>query len=142
MVDTSKQLQGSDEMMAREHWETNAMEKVAILVLAGKETRADEARIANALTTVNEFKEAGDEVTLIFSGAGTRWVSELSNSDHELSDAFDMVKDRVAGVCSLCAASFGVEEEVRASGIPLMEEYKGHPSLKRLISEGYQIITF
>lgn len=118
------------------------MAKVAILVLAGRETRADEARVANALTTVNELKEAGDEVTLIFSGAGTRWVSGLSNSDHPLSDAFDMVKDKVTGVCSACAASFGVEEEVQASGIPLIEEYKGHPSLKRLVSEGYQVITF
>jgi hypothetical protein len=117
-------------------------EKVAILVLAGRETRADEARIANALTTVNEFKEAGDEVTLIFSGAGTRWVSDLSGDDHPLSNAFDMVKDKVEGACRECAVSFDVEEEVQASGIPLMEEYKGHPSLKRLISQGYKIITF
>lgn len=117
-------------------------EKVAILVLAGRETRADEARIANALTTVNEFKEAGDEVTLIFSGAGTRWISELSGDDHPLSNAFDMVKDKVEGACGECAASFGVEEEVQASGIPLMDEYRGHPSLKRLISQGYKIITF
>jgi hypothetical protein len=117
-------------------------EKVAILVLAGRETRADEARIANALTTVNEFKEAGDEVTLIFSGAGTRWVSDLSGDDHPLSNAFDMVKDKVEGACRECAVSFDVEEEVQASGIPLLEEYKGHPSLKRLISQGYKIITF
>ena len=118
------------------------MEKVAVVVLAGRETRADEARTANALTVVNEFKEAGDEVTLIFSGAGTRWIGELSGSDHPLSNAFGMVKDKVAGACSACAASFGVEEEVQASGIPLVEEYKGHPSLKRLVSEGYRVITF
>ncbi len=118
------------------------MEKVAVLVLAGRETRADEARIANALTSVNEFKEAGDEVTLIFSGAGTGWISELSNSDHPLSDAFDMVRDKVAGACSECAASFGVKEELQASNFPLIEEYKGHPSLKRLVSEGYRVITF
>ena len=118
------------------------MEKVAVLVLSGRETRADEARLANALTTVNEFKEAGDEVTLIFSGAGVRWVSELSDGHHELSDAFDSVKDKVAGACSLCAASFGVKEELQASNFPLIEEYKGHPSLKKLVSEGYRVITF
>src|SRR5919202_6556055 len=118
------------------------MEKVAVVVLAGRETRADEARTANALAVVNEFKEGGDEVTLIFSGAGTRWIGELSGSDHPLSNAFGMVKDKVAGACSACAASFGVEEEVQASGIPLVEEYKGHPSLKRLVSEGYRVITF
>ncbi len=118
------------------------MDKVAILVLAGRETRADEARLANALTAVNEFKEAGDEVTLIFSGAGIMWIGELSNPDHSLSEAFDKVKDKVAGICSHCVASFGAEEEVQASGFPLIEEYKGHPSLKRLKSEGYWVITF
>ena len=87
------------------------MEKVAVLVLSSRETRADEARLANALTTVNEFKEAGDEVTLIFSGAGVRWVSELSDCHHELSDAFGTVKDKVGGACGLCAASFRVKDE-------------------------------
>jgi hypothetical protein len=118
------------------------MEKVAVLVLAGREARADEARIANTLTTVKEFKEARDEVALIFSRAGTRWISELSNSDHPLSEAFDMAKDKGTGACSACAISFGVKEEVQASGIPLIEAYKGHPSLKRLVSEGYRLITF
>lgn len=122
--------------------EEAAVAKVAVLVLAGRETSADEARLANALTTVNEFKEAGDEVALIFSGAGTLWISELSNSDHPLSGAFEKVADKVAGVCRECAASFGIEEEVQASTFPLMEEYKGHPSVKRLISDGYRVITF
>ncbi len=42
------------------------------MVLADTETHADRARGANALTTAHEFKEAGDEVDLIFTGAGTR----------------------------------------------------------------------
>ena len=41
------------------------MVKVAVVVLSDTETHADRARVANALTTAYEFKEAGDEVDLI-----------------------------------------------------------------------------
>jgi hypothetical protein len=40
------------------------------------------------------------------------------------------------------AVSFGVREEVQASGVPLLAEYRGHQSLRKLVTEGYQIITF
>lgn len=51
------------------------MTKVAIVVMADTETHGDLGRIANALTTTKEFEEAGeagDEVTVIFDGAGTK----------------------------------------------------------------------
>jgi hypothetical protein len=43
---------------------------------------------------------------------------------------------------SLCARAFGVKEEVQESGVELMGEFEGHPSLSKLVSEGYQVITF
>ena len=116
--------------------------KVAIVILADTETQADRARAANALTTAYEFKEAGEEVTVVFTGAGTKWVVELSEPDHRLHRAFDLVRDKVAGACKACAVSFGVREEVLASGVPLLTEYKGHQSLRRLVGEGFQVITF
>jgi hypothetical protein len=120
----------------------NAVAKIAIVVLSDTGTSADSARVANALTTAYEFKEADEEVTLIFTGAGTKWVGELSNADHRLHRAFRMVKDRVAGACKACATSFGVREEVQASGVPLLAEYRGHQSLRKVIKEGYEIVTF
>ena len=116
--------------------------KVAIVILADTETHADRARVANALTTAYEFKEADEEVTVVFTGAGTRWVGELSDPDHRLHRAFDLVRDKVAGACKACAVSFGVRDEVQASGVPLLTEYKGHQSLRRLVREGFQVITF
>lgn len=44
--------------------------KVAIVILADTETRADRAKVANALTTAYEFKEAGEVVTVVFTGPG------------------------------------------------------------------------
>ena len=116
--------------------------KAAVVLMADTETHADRARAANALTTAYEFKEAGDEVTFVFTGAGTKWIGELSDPDHRLHRAYKLVEDRVAGACKACAVSFGVREEVEAAGVPLLTEYRGHQSLRRLVNEGYQIITF
>jgi hypothetical protein len=116
--------------------------KIAIVIMSDTETHADSARTANALTTAYEFKEAEEEVTVVFTGAGTKWVAELSDPDHRLHRAFEMVKDRVAGACKACAVSFGVRDEVEASGVPLLTEYRGHQSLRKLIKEGFEIVTF
>jgi hypothetical protein len=116
--------------------------KVAIVILADTETRADRAKVANALTTAYEFKETGEEVTVVFTGAGTSWIPELSDPDHRLHKAFDLVKDKVAGACKACAVSFGVKDEVEASGVPLLAEYRGHQSFRMLVAEGFQVITF
>ena len=122
--------------------EVSDMNRVAIIVLADKGSHEGLGRAANALEAVKEFKEAGDEVILIFDGAGTTWVGELSRKEHILNPLFEAVRDMVSGVCSFCAEAFGVKEEVKNSGTPFLDEYEGHPSFRRLISEGYQVITF
>ena len=118
------------------------MAKVAIVLLADTETHGDLGRMANALTSAKEFKQAGDETTIIFDGAGTKWVRELSDPEHQYHEVFNEVKDIVGGACSYCSSAFGVKEEVEASGVPLLEEHEGHPSLQKLVSQDYQVITF
>jgi hypothetical protein len=117
------------------------MAKVGIVVLADVEMQGDKGRAFNALTTARELKEAGDEVTLLFEGAGTKWVRELARDDGRFGEAFAQVAD-VAAACSHCAGVFGVTEAVEAAGLPLLDEYASHPSLKRLVDRGYQVITF
>jgi hypothetical protein len=99
-------------------------------------------RLFNALEAVKELKEAGDDVELIFDGAGTKWVVELSRPDHKAHGLYVAVKDRVSGVCSFCAGAFGVHDEVMACGAPLAKDYDGHPSFRSLLLRGYQVITF
>ncbi len=65
------------------------MAKVAIAVFADTETHGDLGRIANALTTARELKAANDDITIIFDGAGTKWVRELAKPDHRLHGAFE-----------------------------------------------------
>jgi hypothetical protein len=116
--------------------------KVAIIVLADTETHESLGRVVNALEAVKEFKEGGDDVQLVFDGAGTKWVVELSHPDHKVHALYKSVQDKISGVCSFCATAFGVHEEISACGSPLVADYDGHPSFRKLVSEGYQIITF
>jgi hypothetical protein len=119
------------------------MAKAAIVILPDTESKEGLGRVANALTAVKEFKEEDHEVSVVFDGAGTKWVGELSDPEHKYNGHFESVKDEVEGACAYCARAFGVkEEEVQESGVELMGEFEGHPSLAKLVSQGYQVITF
>ncbi len=116
--------------------------KAAIVVLADTETHEALGRVVNALEAVKEFKDNGEDVQLIFDGAGAKWVVELSNSDHKAHALYAAVRDKVSGVCEFCAAAFGVTDQVKACGVPLAGEFEGHPSLRTLLRQGYHVITF
>ena len=73
------------------------MAKAAIVLLADTETKEGLGRMSNALTTVREFKGQRQEVTLIFDGAGTKWVGELSDPDHKYNRHFESVRARCRG---------------------------------------------
>ena len=118
------------------------MVKAAVLVFCDTEAHADVARAVNALLTVREFKESGDDVRLIFDGAGTKWIGEFAKPEHHSHALYETVRDHIAGACSFCASAFGAKEAIQAAGIPLLDEYKRHPSLRRLVADGYQILTF
>lgn len=118
------------------------MAKVAIVVLADTETHGDMGRVANALEAVKEFKEAKDDIRLIFDGAATKWIPVLSKADHMLHGLYGAVKDRVTGACTFCAGSFEVTDQIQSCGVKLLGEYDGHPSFKKLIDQDYRIITF
>jgi len=59
--------------------------------------------MSNALSTVREFKEEGQKVTLLFDEAGTKWIGELTDPDHKYSGHFESVKDEVEGAPALIA---------------------------------------
>lgn len=118
------------------------MAKAALIILADTDTHEALGRVANALITAKELKEEGDEVAVLFDGAGTKWVGELANPEHRAHGLFESVRDTVAGACSYCASAFGAREQVEASGVALLDEYAQHPSIRRFIAEGYQVVTF
>lgn len=118
------------------------MERIAILVLADSESHADMGRVTNALETAKEAQEAGDDVVIIFDGAGTTWIEKLTDADYPLNDLYRAVEPSVAGVCSYCADAFDVGETIDETDVERLEEFEGHPSVRGLVADGYDVITF
>jgi hypothetical protein len=118
------------------------MTKAATVVLADTDSAEGLGRVVNALTTAKELKETGDEVTVIFDGAGTKWIAELSKPDHKYSGLFDDVRDVVGGACAYCSRAYGVREDVERSGVELLDDFEGHPSIRGLLAAGYHVVTF
>ena len=118
------------------------MAKVAVLVLSDTDTREGLGRVVNAMITTKEFKDAEDEVRLIFDGAGTKWVGELAKPDHRYHELFEAVRGHIAGACGYCAQAYGAEQDVHREQIALLDEYEHHPSLRRLVADGFQVLTF
>lgn len=118
------------------------MVKVAIVVLADAEIHESLGRLVNALVAARELEEHRDEVKLIFDGGGTKELAEVAESSHKAHALYQAVRDTIAGACSYCAAAFGVKNALAAQKIPLLDEYAQHPSLRDLIAQGFQVITF
>jgi hypothetical protein len=118
------------------------MVKAAVIVLAGTDSHADQGRLANGLETAKEFAETdGDDVELIFDGAGTQWIPELEDEDSDYHELYRTVRDDTS-VCDYCAGAFGVDDVVNDAGLVTLDDHDGHPSIRSLVADGYEVITF
>lgn len=135
--------------IARTQKKGESVMKTAIVVLSDPKTGTEEAlgRVFNALATAYDFKQKGQEVEIVFQGAGTRWPAELAKPDHPAHELYEAVGDTVAGVSCACADVFGAAEEAEESGLELIKENpvpgtRGLASLQRFASEGATVLTF
>ncbi|WP_458189198.1 DsrE family protein [Haladaptatus sp. NG-WS-4] len=118
------------------------MTKAAVMILADTESHADRGRLLNGLETATEFFEAeGDDVELIFDGAGTKWIPELEDEDNDYHNLYQTVRDNTA-VCDYCSGAYGVEDAVSDAGVVTLDDHDGHPSIRSLVNDGYEVITF
>ncbi|QMW04945.1 DsrE family protein [Spirosoma foliorum] len=119
--------------------------KTALIILSDPNSGSDDAngKLFNALAAAYDFKQANQEVTILFQGAGTRWPALLEQSDNPFYGLFAAVKDKVQGVSSGCATVFGAVptgyDLITTNAVP---GTSGLPSFVELQREGYQIITF
>ena len=121
--------------------------KTAIVIFADPKSGTEEAlgRVFNGLAAAYDFKQAGEEVSILFQGTGSRWIGELDKADHPAHDLFEAVKDKVAGVSCGCASVFGATEEAEKSGYDLIKDNPvpgtpGLASLRKLATEGRVLI--
>ncbi len=123
--------------------------KAAIVIFSDPKSGTEDAlgRVFNGLAAAYDFKQAGDEVSIIFQGTGSRWIAELSKADHPAHTLFEAVKDKVAGVSCGCASVFGATEEVEQAGFDLIKDNPvpgtpGLASLRKFAAEGSTVLTF
>lgn len=114
--------------------------KVAVVIFENAER--DLARAYRGLLTAREFGEAGDDVTVVYDGSGVDTLAAGSNPDHTLNPLVERLRGRTRGACGFCARAHGVEEAITGAGWTLLSEYKGHASLRDLMVEGYQVLSF
>ena len=126
----------------------NTEMKTAIIILsdpkAGEEALG---RVFNALAVAQESQQAGDEVEVVFNGAGTRWPEELSKLSHPVNALYNAVRESVKGASCGCAAVFGATKGIEASGLPLLKDKAlagtpGISNLHRYLAEGWQTLVF
>jgi DsrE/DsrF-like family len=121
------------------------MNKTAIVVFSDPKTGSEEAlgRVFNGLAAAFDFKEAGEEVKIIFQGAGTRWPETLQKEDHMLHTLYKGVEGKIEGVSCGCVDAFGAN----ASGFDLVTDNQvpgtsGLSSFVKLKKEGYNVLIF
>lgn len=98
--------------------------KTAIIILSDPKAGTDEAlgRLFNALAVAHAAVEAGDEVEIVFNGAGTRWPEELVKVTHPANGIYNAVRHVVKGASRGCAVVFGAEKGVEQSATPLLTD--------------------
>ena len=125
--------------------EESAKSKYLIVLQAGRESHEGMARAVHAFLYSRELKASGYEVVLMFDGAGTEWVHELTDpgSESPILSAYEKFR-KEAGiqeiVCDYCAGAFHVKQELKERNIQMTSEYEGHPSIAKWADQGYQIL--
>jgi hypothetical protein len=118
------------------------MNKLAVVVLSEMEEHQDLGRVVNALQVAEEFRQAGDEVEIIFDGGGVVSAVQLADPEHRMHRAYALVEDKVVGLCRYCARAFDVYERAEELDLPFLAEFEQHPSLRSRVTDGFQVITF
>jgi len=125
------------------------MNKTAIVILSDPRNGGDEAlgRVFNGLVAAYDIKQSGGDVSVIFQGAGTRWVSYITQADHPVHGLYEALKENIAGVSCGCADVFGASEDAKSNGFELITECavpgtSGLPSVWQKLQSGATILTF
>jgi len=115
------------------------MKKVAIF------TFTDEKMcFVHAMLNALDMKEHNFDVKIVIEGASTRFIGKISDPEDPLSKVYSEVKSKgiIDCVCKSCATQTKSLKSAEEEGLKLCDEMDGHPSMRRYIEEGYEILVF
>ncbi|MBW6496986.1 MAG: DsrE family protein [Bacteroidales bacterium] len=118
------------------------MTKIAIVIYSDTDTMEALGKVSNAFVLANEAIDHGDDLKIIFEGAGTKWIGALEDEGHKMHGMYKALKNRITGACKYCAQAFGVKSQVEKAGVTLLDDYKDHPSMRNLVADGYNVLIF
>jgi len=118
------------------------MSDLKIAVVIYEPIDSDASRVYRGLKTALEFKQAGDDVTVVFDGSGVDTLAAITAPAHKMNPLAVALKDNIRGACGFCVTSHGVSDAVALGGWDLLTDYKGEVSIRNLVIEGYQILSF
>jgi len=98
----------------------------------------------HVLLNALDMKEKGKEAIIVFEGASVKLIPTLEAGDNPFSSLYFKAKeaDLIDGACKACSAKLGVLDAVTESGITLLDDMSGHPSIAAYQDKGYTVITF
>lgn len=87
-----------------------------------------------------DLEEAGYKARIIFEGASVKLVKEFEESENPL---YLKAKEKglIAGVCVACSKAMDVLEYNQKTGLPMLDDMKGHAGIKSYMDSGYQVIS-
>jgi predicted peroxiredoxin len=115
--------------------------RIAVVIYSNVTDEA-QSRAYRALGFVAELLAHGDDVTLVFDGGGSATLAAVLETNHDLHAIWRKAAPALRGVCGYCARAYGVAEVLKEAGIPFLVDDRGHASLRALLAEGRQIVTF
>ncbi|WP_454853620.1 sulfur reduction protein DsrE [Promicromonospora soli] len=121
---------------------TDTTTRARIAVVIYEDAAKDLARAYRGVMTAVEFLDAGDDVTVVYDGSGVDTLAAASAPDHQLHPLVEKLRPVTRGACAFCVKAHGVGDAVTTGGWPLLEEYKRHASVRNLVVEGYQVLSF
>lgn len=122
--------------------------KIAIAITSDPQAGDDAlGRAFQGLALAAESRQHGDQVEVVFLGAGTRWPAAASKLGHPLHGLFDSVRPNVKGASCGCADVFGAASGVEACGVPKLKDFalagtSGLASMRAYLAEGWHTLVF
>jgi hypothetical protein len=98
----------------------------------------------HVLLNALDMEQKGQEVGIVMEGAAVKLVPELAKKDHPLHQLYIKATDQglFFGACQACSAKLGVLAQVKDTGMTMLADMNGHPSMAGYMDQGFTVITF
>jgi intracellular sulfur oxidation DsrE/DsrF family protein len=119
---------------------TKVRRRVAVVIY--EDASRDLARAYRGLLTAKEFRDAGDDVVVVYDGSGVDTLAAAADPGHQLHRLVEGLRDITLGACGFCVKAHGVLATVQGAGWTLLDQYKGHASIRQLVGDERTILSF